>query len=263
MEIKTPGSPDALAKRIEHTLLKIDERTAKDDLLLAVRETADFGFRALVVHPNLVSTVARNFPHVRVVSVVSYPLGCDSLDVKIAAVHRAADDGAAEVDAVLDLFAMRAANFRKIAVEAKELVKAAHGRKIIVKLIMETPILDEEFIRAAARALAPAGADFWKTSTGYGRRPVALSAVRLLREIAPKEVHIKASGGIKTYGEAMMAFETGAFVIGTSSGPAILEEALKSMNGEPETGGADSPGDAVEFTGGGPDMEMAEPDEHY
>lgn len=231
MEANIPGTPDALAKRIDHTFLKIDDATSKDDLLRAVRETSLYGFRSLVVSPNLVATVARNFPLVRACSVISYPLGCDSLDVKLAAIERAADDGAAEVDAVLDLFALRAANYRKIAIEAIELVKAAHKRKMIIKLILETPILDEELIRAAARALAPAGADFWKTSTGYGRRPTALSAVKLLRELAPDGVHVKASGGIKTLGEAMMAFETGAFVIGTSSGPSIMEVARNSKSG--------------------------------
>ena len=227
MQVKLPDSPSAVANKLEHTLLKIDESTQKTDLVTAVGETLKYGFRALVVHPNLVATITRHYPLVRVATVISYPLGCDSLDVKLAAVKRAADDGAAEIDAVLDLFAIRAGNWRKIALEARSIVEAAHAKKIIAKLILETPILLDEEIRALAKAIKPAGADFWKTSTGYGRRPTTLRAVSLLRELAPDEVHIKASGGFKTLDDVMRAISVGAFVVGTSSGPAIIEEAGK------------------------------------
>lgn len=246
MEVKLPKTAEELAKRLDHTLLKIDEATVQDDLSKAVFETMKFGFRSLVIHPNLVATVARHFPMVRVAAVISYPLGCDSIDIKTAAIQRAADDGASEVDVVLDLFAIRAANWRKIAVEAKHLVETAHKRKIIVKLILETPILDEDYIRALARAIMHAGADFWKTSTGYGRRPATLNSVRLLKELAPDDVHVKASGGFRTLEDVMMAISVGASVIGTSNSPAIMEQAAQQGALENALGAGD-------FAGANPD----------
>ncbi len=217
-------SINELASRIDHTFLKIDESTMLSDLARFVTDTLKFGFRSIVVNPNHVSTIRRHNTDIRICTVVSYPLGCDTTESKIFAIQDAAERGANEVDVVVDLFALRAANFRKIAREALRLTDLAHKNNLVIKLIIETPIMDEEHIRATVRALLPAKADFWKTSTGYGRRPTHLAHVRLLSNLAPEGVKIKASGGIRTLVDVERAIKEGAFVIGSSRSVAILAE---------------------------------------
>lgn len=214
-----------LAGVIDHAFLKIDEETVAESLRRAVDETISYGFRSLVVHPTLVGTIKSHHPNLRIGTVISYPLGCDTTEAKIYAIGEAAERGADEVDVVLDLFAVRASNLRKTAVEARRLVDAAHASGLAIKLILETPILDEPQIRMLTRAILPAGADFWKTSTGYGRKPTPLSHVRLLSLLAPEDVRIKASGGFKTLVDVTRALKEGAAVVGTSSSAAIMKEA--------------------------------------
>jgi deoxyribose-phosphate aldolase len=214
-----------LASVIDHTFLKIDETTTAESLKRVVDETLAYGFRSLVVHPALIATIKRHHPEMRVTTVVSFPLGCDTTESKIFAIQDAALRGANDVDVVLDLFAIRAANFRKIAQEARRLVEVAHSSNLTIKLIIETPIVDDAFIRALTRALIPAGADFWKTSTGYGRKPTHLSHVRLLSQLAPEGVRIKASGGFRALADVTRALAEGASVVGTSASVAIMKEA--------------------------------------
>jgi len=220
---------ETIASVIDHTLLKVDETTDEKVLKSAVDEMEKYRFRCLILPPNLVETVKSHYPDMRVGTVIAYPLGCELTTTKIFAIKEAAACGADEVDVVLDLFAIRAANFRKTASESQRIVEAAHKSNLIIKLIIETPILDPDRVRILARAIIPAGADYWKTSTGYGRNPTRLSMVKLLFELAPDDVKIKASGGIKTLEDLESALKQGASVIGTSSSAAIVEEAMKHV----------------------------------
>lgn len=223
----TPTS-GIVAAAIDHTLLKIDESTSLETLRRAVSDMADYGFRCLVVPPNLVATLKKNHPEIRVGTVISYPLGCDTTASKVFQIQDAVERGADEVDVVLDLFAIKAGNWSKVEREAVRITGVARDAGLTVKLIFETPILTEDEVRSLANAVSPANADYWKTSTGYGRKPSRLSMVRLLHELAPEGVKIKASGGIKTLEDFSRARHEGADMIGTSHGVRIVEEAMKS-----------------------------------
>jgi deoxyribose-phosphate aldolase len=222
-------SPEAIAGAIDHSLLKITEHTRALALRVAVADMRNYGFRALVVPPNLVATVKTHNPDIRVAAVVSYPMGCDTTACKLFAMEEAREFGADEVDVVLDLFAVKAANWAKVEDEAGRLCERARGLGLLIKLIFETPILSDEEIAALCRAVRGTGADFWKTSTGYGRDATTENAVRLLAGNAPEGVRVKASGGISNLETARAMLAAGASVIGTSSGPRIVEEARAAV----------------------------------
>ena len=216
---------NGVAALIDHAYLKINSQSSISGLKFAVEETAKYGFRSICVHPVLAGTIKKNFPRTKVCAVVSYPLGADSLAVKTFAIQELSEQGVNEIDVVLDLFAVVNGNTRKVGMEAQQLGDMCRKFGIYVKVIIETPILTDDNIRATAEVLRDSPVHCIKTSTGYNREPTSLDHVKLLRSILRRDMQIKASGGISNLYQVRAMLEAGADMIGTSSGVKIVEEA--------------------------------------
>ncbi len=211
-----------IAKVIDHTLLRPDAMAG--DIRRLCEETAQYRFASACVASCWVSlareeldrTGARDIP---VCSVVGFPFGSASIVAKVEEARTAVVDGAGEIDMVINVGFLRSGLWEQVAGEIEEVVDASCGAA--VKVIIETCYLTDDQKIAAARYVRGAGADFVKTSTGYGPAGARLEDVTLLaREVSG--ILIKASGGIRTYEQARAFLEAGASRIGTSAGPAII-----------------------------------------
>lgn len=213
-----------VAQRIDYALLRVDSHSTVQALREAVATTLELRLRALCVPPLLVGTVKKNHPELRTCAVVSFPLGMDSLSAKVFQIQELIEQGVDEVDVVYDLFALVNGNLKKIELEASRLGELTTAAKVFHKAIIETPILSEDQIRAAAEVISQSPVECIKTSTGYGREPTSLDHVRLIRDVVGNTKRIKAAGGIKNYYEVSAMLNAGADIIGTSNARAILDE---------------------------------------
>lgn len=193
---------------IDHTLLKAT--ATKADILKLCAEAKKYQFWSVCVNPVWVKLAKQQ--KVRVCSVVGFPLGASVLAIKIAEAKQAINDGADELDAVIN-------NLKDLRVEVRPIVRAAQGR--VVKIIIETCYLSNEEKTAASKLVKAGGADFVKTSTGFGSSGATVKDVRLLRRAVGPDFGVKASGGIKTREQAEALVKAGANRLGTSSGVAI------------------------------------------
>lgn len=212
-----------LLSRIDHTLLKIDAGTSLERFRAGARLVLENSLRAYVIPPNLVRQIALESPSLRVATVVSYPLGCDAAKVKSTCILRAAEDGAREVDIVLNLASLVEGTDEFLA-EASELCETAGEAGVAAKLIIETPILSAERIREVCTALMPLKFLALKTCTGYGREPTSVEDVRILRECLGESHKLKASGGIGSLKRAREFVDAGADILGTSKTQAVIAE---------------------------------------
>jgi len=214
-----------LAARLDQAFLKVNSQADVSALRRAAEDTLQYGLRCLCLPPVLAGTVKRNYPAIRVSAVIAYPLGTETVGAKIFAIQEMVELGVEEVDVVYDLFALANGNWAKLREEARRLGKYTADANIFHKAIIETPILAEEQIRAAAEILLDSRVDCLKTSTGYHREPTSLDHVRLLRKVVGARKQIKAAGGIRTIYQMRAMLDAGADIIGTSSAVQILEEA--------------------------------------
>ena len=217
-----------LAAFIDHTLLKPDALLAQIEQLCA--EAREHKFFSVCVNGSWVEA-ARHFldgSDVKVASVVGFPLGAMSSDVKRFETEVAVDDGAHEIDMVLNIARLKAGDDKYVFREISDVVEAADERT--VKVILETCLLtDEEKIRAC-KLVVESGAHFVKTSTGFSTAGATIADVKLMRETVGAKFGVKASGGVRDAQTALAMIAAGATRIGTSSGIAIV-------NGLAETGG--------------------------
>ncbi len=160
----------------------------------------------------------------RVATVAGFPLGASRPDVKRCEAQRALDDGASEVDMVIHIGALRDGDEAAVEADVRGVAEACHRCSAIVKAILETVLLSDEEKRRGALASIRAGADFVKTSTGFGPGGATAEDVALLRAVVGPAVGVKAAGGIRTLADLARMLAAGASRIGTSSGVAILEE---------------------------------------
>jgi deoxyribose-phosphate aldolase len=214
-------SPALLAAYIDHTLLKPDASLAQIEQLCA--EAREHRFFAVCVNGSWV-TAARHFldgSDVKVASVVGFPLGAMTSDVKRFETEVAIDDGAHEIDVVLNIARLQAGDDKYVFREIVDVVEAADER--IVKVILETCLLtDAEKIRAC-QLVAESGAQFVKTSTGFSTAGATIADVKLMRETVGPKFGVKASGGVRDAQTALAMIEAGATRIGTSNGIAIVK----------------------------------------
>ena len=211
-------------KFIDNSLLK--PNTTWKELRDFVRKSEEIGFYAVCIPPSAVR-FAREVSEGRIVicSVIGFPLGYSNVEIKIHEAVRAIEDGAQELDIVLNLVDLKSGNWKKVEEEVKALVRHARSAGVLTKFIIETCYLtDKEKIRAV-QLLEDCGADFVKTSTGFGHSGATVEDVRLLKEHG-KGIKVKASGGIRTYAEVVKMIEAGADRIGTSSGFEIYSEMM-------------------------------------
>jgi len=214
-------SPAQLAAYIDHTLLKPDASIAQIEKLCA--EAREHRFFAVCVNGCWVAA-ARHFlegSEVKVASVVGFPLGAMSSDVKRFETEVAIDDDTHEIDVVLNLARLKAGDDKYVFRELVDVVEAADERT--VKVILETCLLTEEEKIRACQLIVDSGAHFVKTSTGFGPAGATVADVKLIRETVGPKFGVKASGGIRDTQTALAMIGAGATRLGTSSGIAILK----------------------------------------
>lgn len=211
-----------IQKYIEHTNLNPALTSADvEKLLNEAKENNIFG---ICIPPFWVKKAKRDIENsaIQLVTVIGFPLGYHMTQTKLLEIDQAINDGADELDLVINISAFKSGmNWPKI--EIAQCSKVAHENNKILKVIIETAYLSIAEIINACKLCADAGADFVKTSTGFASRGATVEDVELMRSELPQHVGIKASGGIKTYEQAMALIKAGADRIGTSSGPQILK----------------------------------------
>jgi deoxyribose-phosphate aldolase len=219
---------DGLASLIDHTLLKPD--AARDDIERLCREAAQFCFASVCVNPNWVP-LCRDLLRgsgVKVCTVIGFPFGTHLPDVKAYEAHRAVEQGAEEVDMVINIGALKSKDYALVEQDIRGVVKAV-GRDTVVKVILETSLLTREEKIMGCTLSKAAGADYVKTSTGYGGGGATVEDVRLMRETVGPDVGVKASGGIRTKQDVEAMVAAGATRIGASAGVKIVRgEAAES-----------------------------------
>ena len=219
---------DKLVKLIDHTLLK-PEATAEDIRKLC-EEAKKYNFYSVCVNSNWVAKArecVRGTP-VKVCAVVGFPLGAHPPEIKTLEARRALREGAAEIDMVINIGALKGKDDLLVARDIRGVVEVCHEARAICKVILETSLLsDEEKVRGCNLAMK-AGADFVKTSTGFSKAGATVEDVSLMaRTVAPRKLGVKASGGIRTYADVVKMVEAGATRIGASSSVKIVEEATQ------------------------------------
>lgn len=222
-----PDDPDALAAVIDHTALKPDTTAGQIRRLCA--EAAEYRFASVCVNPSYVAlaTEALRGHGVPVCTVAGFPLGATPAIVKAYETATAVLDGAREVDMVIDIGALKSDNIRAVYDDIAAVVEQAHAGSALVKVIIEAALLtDAEKIAACLLSVA-AGADYVKTSTGFGPGGATAGDVALMRRVVGPDIGVKAAGGIKTYADARAMIVAGATRIGASAGVAIVQAARR------------------------------------
>jgi deoxyribose-phosphate aldolase len=219
------------AKTVDHTLLKPD--ATEGDIRKLCQEAVHYHFAAVCVLPCYVRLAAKELrgTDVKVATVVSFPFGADTSAVKAAAVREAIVGGAFELDVVMNISKFLSGEFAYVAEELATLngevsaVAMNNGlNDAVLKVIIETAYLSDKMKRLAVQIVAASGADFVKTSTGFGPGATTEDIV-LLREEAPEGLAVKASGGIRTLEDALDLLNAGASRIGASNSVRIMQEA--------------------------------------
>jgi len=212
---------DGLASLIDHTLLKPD--ATREQVEQLCREAAQFCFASVCVNPNWVPLCRQMLrgSGVKVCTVVGFPLGAHAPDVKAYEARRAVEQGAEEVDMVINIGALKSKDYALVEQDIRGVVQAS-GPGVVVKVIIETSLLTrEEKIMASSLAKA-AGAHYVKTSTGFAGGGATVEDVLLMRETVGPEIGVKASGGIKNQEDAKALVAAGATRLGASAGVKIV-----------------------------------------
>ncbi|HTM33486.1 MAG TPA: deoxyribose-phosphate aldolase [Vicinamibacterales bacterium] len=218
------GGERGVAGLIDHTLLKPDATASDIDQLC--REAAEWKFATVCVNPTWVAHAADRLrgSGVGVCSVVGFPLGATTPDVKQYEARRAMFDGATEIDMVINVGSLKSGDVRLVTDDIRAVVGACAERAVTSKVIIETALLtDEEKVTACTLAKA-AGADFVKTSTGFGPGGATAADVALMRKVVGDELGVKASGGVRDLQQLQAMVAAGATRIGASAGVRILKE---------------------------------------
>jgi deoxyribose-phosphate aldolase len=212
------------ARLIDHTLLKATATGADVDQLCA--EALRFDFWSVCVAPFNVRRASGNLKgsEVKVCAVVGFPLGADPANIKLAEAVTAVENGADEIDMVMNIGAFKSGDSDTVFAEVKNLAQFCHAKSKLLKVIIECCYLTDEEKVKAGRLSELAGADFVKTSTGMGTSGATVEDVRLLRRTLLPQTRIKAAGGIGTLEKALSMVGAGADRIGTSSGAKIMSE---------------------------------------
>lgn len=231
-------SERALAATLDHAILKPELTRTDVDAELDI--AAEWGVFSVCVRPSdIPHAVSRlSGTGVAVGTVIGFPHGTTSTAAKVAEVRQALADGAVEFDMVVNIGALRSGFDDAVVADIRAVVEAADGH--ITKVILETALLDEEQIARGSRLTEAGGADFVKTSTGFAGGGATAAHVRLMRGSVGEGVQVKASGGVRSYTDALAMLEAGATRLGTSGSAVILGEARRIDAGEDATGAVDS-----------------------
>lgn len=214
-----------LAQYIEHTNLSPTLTIGAIDQL--VDEARKFNFVGVCVPPFWVKRAQREIgnDNIQLVTVAGFPLGYSMTETKLDEIKRAIDNGANEIDVVWNISAFKT-GLPWTKIEIAKCSKLIHDHHKILKVIIETAYLSDEEITEASKLCADAGADYVKTSTGFAPTGANVEHIKIMRRAVPATIGIKASGGIKTYEQAVQLIEAGADRLGTSSGKTIVTQNL-------------------------------------
>jgi deoxyribose-phosphate aldolase len=212
---------DGLASLIDHTLLKPD--ATREEVERLCREAAQFCFASVCVNPNWVALCREMLraSGVKVCTVVGFPLGAHLPDVKSYEARRAVEQGAEEVDMVLNIGALKSRDYALVEQDIHGVVQAV-GRGTVVKVILETALLTRDEKVMGCTLAKAAGADYVKTSTGFGGGGATVEDIQLMRDTVGPEMGVKASGGVRTRDDAEAMVAAGATRIGASAGVKIV-----------------------------------------
>ncbi|HEX9717515.1 MAG TPA: deoxyribose-phosphate aldolase [Actinomycetota bacterium] len=214
--------PQDLARYIDHTLLRPDATAAEIDRLCG--EAAEYGFAAVCINPAWVKRAAENLrgSDVRVASVVGFPFGATTPEVKALEARRAIRDGAREIDMVINIGALKSGDHGLVRLDIEKVADACHEAGAILKVIIEAALLTDEEKVVASHLAREARADYVKTSTGFGPGGATVHDVLLMRETVGPEMGVKAAGGIRTAEDVREMVAAGATRIGASAGVEIV-----------------------------------------
>jgi deoxyribose-phosphate aldolase len=214
-----------IASMIDHTILKPD--ATRTDVIKICREARQYSFASVCVNPYWVPLVKAELSGspVKVCTVVGFPLGATSTEAKVAETAVALRAGAQEIDMVINVGALRSGDTEAVKADIHEVVKVSHAAGAIVKVILETALLDDNQKAIASTLCKLAGADFVKTSTGFSTAGATAHDVALMRQIVGPEMGVKASGGIRTLSDFRTMAAAGASRIGASASVKIVEAA--------------------------------------
>jgi len=215
--------PAALAPMIDHTVLKPD--VPRDQIVQLCREALQHGFAAVCVNPVWVRLCADILKgsSVKTCTVIGFPLGASMTDVKAYETRRAIQDGANEIDMVINVGALKGGETGQVEADIRGVVQVAQEYGALVKVIIETCLLSREEKITACLLSKKAGAQFVKTSTGFSTAGATVEDIRLMKETVGDALRVKASGGIRTLALAQAMVRAGASRIGTSSGVAMMQ----------------------------------------
>lgn len=218
-------SPEKMAKIIDHTNLKADTRV--EDIEKLCNEAKSYGFASVCVNPANVElcTDLLKESDVNVCTVISFPLGANTSKIKFFETKDAVQHGADEIDMVMNIGALKSGLNDAVKTDIERVITAAEGK--IVKVIIETALLTKKEKILACEIVKDAGADFVKTSTGFGYTGATVEDINLIRKTVGPKMGIKASGGIRNIKAVFDMVKAGATRIGTSSGVEIMEELLR------------------------------------
>ena len=207
---------------IDHTLLKQDATKQQIEKLCA--EAKEYVFASVCVNPTWVKTSAELLTGtpVKVCTVIGFPLGASTPETKAFETKDAIQNGAGEIDMVLNVGALKSEDLALVKRDIEAVVEAAKG-KAIVKVILETCLLTKEEIKVASQLSKEAGADFVKTSTGFSTGGATVEDVTLMREVVGADLGVKASGAVRSLEDVEKMIEAGATRIGASSGVQIMQ----------------------------------------
>ena len=226
------GAPSGVSGMIDHTLLKPDATNADIDKLC--REAAEYRFATVCVNPAWVALAARLLrgSGVGVCSVVGFPLGATTADVKQYETRRAIYDGASEIDMVINIGALKSGDLRTVERDIEAVVEPCRQCGVVSKVIIEAALLTDEEKVTASTLTKAAGADFVKTSTGFGPGGATVADVALMRRVVGAEMGVKAAGGVRDLEGLKAMVAAGASRVGASAGVRIVQES-RGQKGAP------------------------------
>jgi deoxyribose-phosphate aldolase len=220
-----------IASFIDHSLLK--PTATLTDVKKLCEEALQYGFAAVCIPPPMIGRAKELTKNstVKVATVIGFPFGYSSAAAKLTEVKEAINNGADELDVVINLIALRAGDQNQLVLEMQPIVETVHQQRRLVKVIIESGILSNEEILFCCNLYGTMRVDFLKTSTGYAERGATLDTVKLMKANLPATVKIKASGGIRDYDFAVSLIESGASRLGCSASVEIVSGKPASMAG--------------------------------
>lgn len=217
-----------IASYIDHTVLK--QNTTATDISKLCQEAITEGFVAVCVPPYFVSTAKDLLKNseVKIATVIGFPFGYQSLVSKLAEIEDAIVNGADELDVVHNLSALKSNDWEYLEQEIKSCTELVHKQNKIIKVIVESGLLNKEELKKCCKYYSPIGIDYMKTSTGFAPKGADIESVQLMRMHLPEHIFIKAAGGIRSYAFAKDLIEHGADRLGCSASVTIVNE-LKEL----------------------------------